>query len=255
LNKVTACAIGFSALLMTGLTACGGAPADNSNQSSVQESLAASVTSPPSSSETPSPSATPARTYKSSELAVLVGQLTDAKGVKLAVMSSSDLTGSLAQTRALLSSMSVEPAECQEMALAGTAPSVEGATVAMGTSLDAADGASTAVSMTSGLDPALLARGMAQTGELSKCAKMSIAMADTKFDVGITMIDGLGSVPGTLAYRTDTTLSDGRKQSMITAQAVVHNVLITVASAGGATAEGAISRAGAMLDQAGAQIR
>jgi hypothetical protein len=42
---------------------------------------------------------------------------------------------------------------------------------------------------------------------------------------------------------------------MITAQAVVHNVLITVASSGGATEESAISRAGAMLDQAGAQIK
>ncbi|MBT2530627.1 hypothetical protein J7E83_00515 [Arthrobacter sp. ISL-48] len=170
-------------------------------------------------------------------------------------MSSADLTGSLDQTKALLSSMSVEPAECQEMAISGTAPSVAGATVAVGTSMDAAEGATTTVSMASGLDPAFLAKGMAQAGEISKCANMSITAAGKKLDVALTTIDGLSSVPGTLAYRTDTTLPDGRKQSIITAQAVVHSVLISVISMGGATEEAAISRAGAMLDQAGAQIK
>jgi hypothetical protein len=248
LNKVTARTIAFSALIVAGLSGCG-APAGNGAQSSVDESPAASATS------TPSPSPTPAKSYTSDELAALVGQLKDAKGVKLSVMSSADLTGSLDQSKALLSSMSVEPAECQEMAVSGTAPSVKGATVAMGTSLDAAEGATTAVAMTSGLDPAFLAKGMAQADQISKCGKMSIAAAGTRLDVALTEIGGLGSVPGTLAYRTDTTLPDGRKQSIITAQAVVHDVLITVISTGGATEEAAISRAGAMLDQAGAQIK
>jgi hypothetical protein len=255
LNKVTARAIGFSALSIAALTGCAGAPADSGAQSPVNESPAASASSTPSPSETPSPSAAPAKSYTSDELAALVGQLKDAKGAKLAVMSSADLTGSLDQTKALLSSMTVEPAECQEMAISGTAPSVDGATVAMGTSLDAAEGATTAVAMTSGLDPAFLAKGTAQAGQVSQCAKMSIGAAGTKLDVALTAIDGLSTLPGTLAYRTDTTLPDGRKQSIITAQAVVHNVLITVISAGGATEEAAISRAGAMLDQAGAQIK
>lgn len=252
MNTVVARAIAFAALLITGLTGCAGAPADNGAQRAVTESSAVSTPSP---SETPSPTPTPAKIYSSDELSVLVGQLKDAKGVKLAVMSGADLTGSLAQSKALISSMSVEPAECQEMAVSGTAPSVEGATLAMGTSLDAAEGATTVVAMTSGLDPAFLAKGMAQADQLSKCAKMSIGTAGTKVDVALAKVDGIGTVPGSVAYRTDTTLPDGRKQSIITAQAVVHSVLITVISMGGATEEAAYSRTGAMLDQAGAQIK
>jgi hypothetical protein len=109
--------------------------------------------------------------------------------------------------------------------------------------------------MTSGLDPVYLEQAKAQADQLSKCTNMTIGMAGTKVDVALTLIDGVGTVPGTLAYRTDSTLPDGRKQSMITAQVVVQGVLITVISSGGTTEEGALSRTGAMLDQASAQIK
>jgi hypothetical protein len=192
----TSALLGFSAsiLLAAGLTGCAGAAGESGAQSAVNSST-------PSPSETPSPTETPAKSYTSDELATLVGQLTDAKGVKLAVMSSTDLTGSAEQVKALLSTMSVEPAVCQEMAISGAAPSVEGATAAMGTSLDAAEGASTAVAMTSGLDPLHLGDVMAQSDQLSKCANMTIGVAGTKVDVALTLLDGVGTVPGTVAYR------------------------------------------------------
>jgi hypothetical protein len=109
--------------------------------------------------------------------------------------------------------------------------------------------------MTSGLDPAFLAKTMTQAGEVTKCEKMSFTVAGVKVDARLTPIDGLGSVPGTLGYQTDTIMSTGQKQSIITAQAVSHGVLLTVIAMGGASKEEAVARTGAMLDQAASLLK
>ncbi|WP_309107705.1 hypothetical protein [Arthrobacter sp.] len=243
-------ALGASAVLVVGLAGCS-APAAETAAKSTEGASAAPVES-----VTPTPTPTPeAKTYTADELTAVVGQLKDSKGVKLSVMSMADLSGSLEQTKALMSSISVEPAECKEMALAGTTTSLDGATAAMGSSLDATSGASTSVVLTSGLDPAFLEKSMAQAGEVSKCATMSFTVGTVTADATITLIDKVGSVPGTLAYETQTSMSTGQKQAMITAQAVSHGVLITVMSAGGASQEEAVSRTGAMMDQAAALLK
>lgn len=197
----------------------------------------------------------PPKKYTTEELAALVTQLHDAKGTKLSVMSSTDLSGTMEQSKALLSSMTVEPAECQEMAAAGTAQSVSGASMALGTSIDAAVGASTTVSLISGLDPAFLEKNLAQADKLSKCANMSMTISGTKIDVTLTKENGVGAVPETIAYKTDSTLPDGRKQSVITAQALRGDVLISVIALGGKSEEDAVSRAGSLLDQAAALVK
>lgn len=249
MNTLAFRTLGASAVLVVGLAGCGGPAAETAAKSTGDSSSAAAKPA------TPTPTPTSAKTYSGEELAAMIGQLKDAKGAKLAVMSSADLSGSVAQAKSLLSSMTVEPAECQEMALSGTAPSIEGATAAMGTSLDAAAGASTSVSMTSGLDPAFLAKTMAQAGEVTKCGKMSFTVAGVKADATLTPIDGVGSVPGTLGYQTDTIMSTGQKQSIITAQAVSHGVLLTVIAMGGTSKEEAVARTGAMLDQAASLLK
>lgn len=237
-----------SAVLVVGLAGCS-APAAETAAKSTEGASAAPV-------ESVTPTPTPkAKAYTGDELTALVGQLKDSKGVKLSVMSMADLSGSVEQAKAMMSSMVLEPAECQEMALAGTAPSVEGATAAMGTSLDASSGASTAVAMTSGLDPAFLEKGMAQAGEISKCATMTFTIGELKADATLTLIDGVSSVPGVVAFETQTTMSTGQKQATITAQAVSHGVLITVMSSGGSSQEEAVSRTGAMMDQAAALLK
>ncbi|MBO1267386.1 hypothetical protein J1902_05215 [Arthrobacter sp. PO-11] len=184
-----------------------------------------------------------------------MAEIKDARGARLSVTSSANLSGSMEQSKALLSSMTVEPAECQEMALAGMPPSVEGASMAMGTSLDATAGASTVVSLTSGLDTEFLKQSIAQFGEVNKCASMSMTTSGAAFDVALTMLNGLGSVPETIAYRTDTTLPDGRKQSLVTAQVVHRGVLMTVIATGGKSEEDAVARVGAILDQAAALVK
>jgi hypothetical protein len=199
--------VGASAVLVVGLVSCGSPAAEpGSAESTAKQEISAA----PVATVAPTPTPTSPKTYTAEELSGLIGQLKDAKGLQLSVMSMADLSGNLEQTKALLSSMTVEPAECQEMAISGTASSVEGATAAMGTSLDATNGA---------------------------------------------CIDGLSSVPGTFAYQTDTLMPNGQNQSMITAQAVSQGVLINVMSAGGASQAEAVSRAGAMLDQAAALVR
>lgn len=254
--------LGTSALLVAGLSACSGpastsepgtgsaATASSSATASGSATAASSAPAP-----TPTPRVTPAQKYTSTELAALVGQLRDAGGKKFSVMSTADLSGSLEQAQTMMASIAVEPAACRELAVAGAAPSVEGAAAAMGTSLDAATGASMAVSLTSGLDAAFLQKGVAESAELSKCAKMSMTMSGMKVSVTLTKLSGIGSVPGTMAYRTDTALPDGQKQSMITAQAVQGGVLITVLSAGGASEEDAVSRTGKLLDSAAALVK
>jgi hypothetical protein len=243
-------ALGASAVLVVGLAGCS-APAAETAAKSTEGASAAPVES-----VTPTPTPAPeAKAHTAEELAALVGQLKDSKGVKLSVMSMADLSGSLEQTKALMSSIAVEPAECKDMALAGTAASVDGATAAMGSSLDATSGASTSVVLTSGLDPAFLEKSMAQAGEVSKCATMSFTVGTVKADATVALINKVGSVPGTLAYETRTSMSTGQKQAMITAQAVSHGVLITVMSSGGASQEDAVSRTGAMLDQAAVLLK
>jgi hypothetical protein len=238
-----------SAVLIVGLAGCS-SPASETSVKSTDEASSA-----PTESVTPTPTPTPkAKAYSAEELAALVGQLKDSKGVKLSVMSMADLSGSLEQSKAMLSSMSVTPAECQEMALSGAAPSIDGATAAMGTSLDAASGM-TAVVMTSGLDAAFLEKSKAQSAEISKCEKMTFTVGAVTADATLTLLDGVSSVPGTLAFQTDTTMSTGQHQSTITAQSVSHGVLITVIATGGASKEEAVSRTATMMDEAAGLLK
>ncbi|MFE4543070.1 hypothetical protein [Arthrobacter sp. NPDC056727] len=249
-----------TAVLAAGLSACS-SPANTSAAATVSAPASATAaptstpTPTPTATPTPTPTATPVKKYTSTELAALVGQLRDAGGKKLAVMSSADLSGNVEQAKSMLASMAVEPAACRELAVAGGAPSVEGAAAAMGTSLDAATGASTAIALTSGLDPAFLKKGLVQSAELSKCANMSLAMSGVKVAVTLTRLRGIGSMAGAVAYRTDTELPDGRHQSMITAQAVKRGVLVTVLAAGGASEAEASSRAAKLMDSAAALVK
>lgn len=205
---------------------------------------------------TPTPTPTPeAKSYTDDELTALVGQLKDSKGVKLSVMSMADLSESVEQTKALMSSIVVEPAECKEMALVAAATSFDDVTAAMGSSVDATSGATTVVSMMSGHDPAILEGRVAKAGEVSKCSNMSFTLGAVTAEATIALIDGVGSVPGTIAKETHTSMSTGQKQAMIMAQAVTRGVVISVMSSGGTSRDEAVSRTGAMMDQAAALLK
>lgn len=250
MNTIAFRALGASAVLVVGLVGCSAPAAETAAKSSEGASAA------PVESVTPTPTPAPeAKAYTADELAALVGQLKDSKGVDLSVMSMADLSRSLEQTKALMSSIAVEPAECKEMALAGAATSFDDVAAAMGSSLDATSGATTMVSMMSGLDPAILEGRVAKAGEVSKCSNMSFTLGAVTAEATVALIDGVGSVPGTVAKETHTSMSTGQKEDMIMAQAVTRGVLITVMSSGGASREEPVSRAGAMMDQAAALLK
>jgi hypothetical protein len=252
--KASALRIFGSAALLAGaawgLSACGtpaGSP-DTSNSAQAQ-----AVTPVPSATPTPSP--TQAKAYTSEELTALVAQLKDAQGKPLTVMAGPELKKSIDQTKSLLASIAVEPAECAPLALGGQAASTDGVAIGVGVAQDAATGATTGVSLASGADPEVLQRGLVKSENLGNCAALSFTVAGTKADLKLTKLSGVGTTPGAIAYRSDTALADGRKQSTITAQAVRNGVLITVSAAGGASEADAVSRAGAMLDNAAAVIK
>lgn len=247
---------GTTVLLAATLSACGGSPnppaaATYTPESGVAGSGAVAATI----SAVPTPSATPVRTYTQEELAALVGRLKDAQGKALAVMPAVDLAASLEQTRTALAATTVEPAECSDLALAGIAPSSANAAIAVGSSTDAASGASTAVSMASGLDEAFLAQVPDMAGQLGKCATMSITAGAVQLSTNLTLLERVSALPAAVAFRTDTTLSDGRQQSTITVQAVQRGVLLSAVASGGESEQDAISRAGALLDSAAELIK
>jgi hypothetical protein len=233
-----------------GLSACGTPAA-----SDTAKSPAAQAASPASGAATaPTPTPTQAKAYTSQELTDLVAQLKDAKGKPLTVMSSADLKKSIDQTKSVLASISVKPAECAPLALGSQVPSTEGLAVGAGAARDAATGAVTAVSLTSGSGSKVPSQGLARPDVFAKCSHLSVTTAGMKVDVKLTKVAGLGSNPATIAYRTDSALADGQRQSAITGLVVHNGVLFTVTASGGSSEADAVFRAGTLLDQATALV-
>jgi hypothetical protein len=193
--------------------------------------------------------------YTSGELAAIVGQVRDDADRRLSVLPSGDIAAAVEQTKAMISSIEVEPAECRELAAASTVPSVEDATMAIGMSTDSATGAMAALSLVAGLDQGVLAQVSDPTEQLAKCSSMTMTASGINVAVTITPVEGASGLPGAVAYRTDTSLPDGSTQSMVRAQVVHHGMLITSVAAGGESGTDAVRRAGALLDSAAAQVK
>jgi len=242
---------GACALLAVSVSACGGTSAPQAAESTAAASAAPATTTP-----TPTPTPTPtAKAYTTDELAAIVGQVRDAADRRLSVLPSTDINTTLEQTKAMMASIDVKPAECKELAAASTVPSVEGATMAMGMSTDAGTGAVTALSLIAGLDQSFLAKVKDQPDQLAKCSSMTMTASGMEIAVTVKPVEGAGSLPGTVAYRTDSALPDGRKQSTVTAQVVKQGVVLTSVASGGASETDAVRRAGALLDSAAALVK
>jgi hypothetical protein len=210
----------------------------------------------PTATSTPTQTATPtqSKAYTSKELTALVAQLKDAHGKPLHVMSSADLKKSIDQAKSELASITVKPAECAPLALGSQMPSTEGLAVAAGAAADLATRAITGISLTSAAGSKALSQGLGRPEVFNKCSNLSMTARGTKVDVKLTKLAGLGSNPATIAYRTDTSLPGGQKQSAITGMVVQNGVLVTVTASGGSSEADAVSRAGKLLDQATALV-
>lgn len=243
-----------SVLLATAVSACGGTPEPKAAGSTPAASAGSATTVATTPTPTPTPTPT-AKAYTAGELATIVGQVRDAADRRLTVLPSADIATTLEQTKAMLASIDVKPAECKELAAASTVPSVDGAAMAVGMSTDAATGAVTALSLVSGLDQSFLARLKGQQDQLAKCSSMTMTASGMEVAVNVTALQGVSSRPGTFAYRTDTALPNGQKQSTVTAQVVQQGVVLTSVASGGASEADAVQRAGALLEAAGALVK
>ncbi|MDJ0459615.1 hypothetical protein PUN71_020600 [Arthrobacter sp. NQ7] len=242
---------GASALLAISVSACGGPAAPQAADSSP---VPQATTAAPTPTATPTPTPSP-KAYTAEELAAIVGQVRDAADRRLSVLPSGDIATTLEQTKAMLASIDVKPAECKELAAASTVPSVDGAAMAVGMSTDTGTGAATALSLVAGLDQSFLAKVTDSPQQLAKCPSMTMTASGMEIAVTVKAVPGVSSVPGAVAYRTDSTLPDGRTQSTVTAQAVRQGVVLTSVASGGASEADAVQRAGALMDAAAALIK
>ncbi|MFJ6536502.1 hypothetical protein ACIQH5_09735 [Paenarthrobacter sp. NPDC091711] len=245
MNKIALRGFGAAALLIVGLTACGG-PAVSNEAASVPVSETATTT--------PTPSPTPAKQYTSEELTAIALQLRDANGLKLSVMSMADASGVEQQSRAMFEGAVIEPAACKELMLASLLPTdnVKGV---VGTSLDTSTGTSTGVTLSSGLDEEFIQADFAKQDQISDCAGMTMTMGETTVTLRARKIEATVSTPLSMALRTDSVLADGRTQSTILVRGAKDGVVITGLAYGGKTEAEAIARAVDLVNQAAALIK
>jgi hypothetical protein len=241
---------GFAALLAISVSACGGGgPTASGTSPATSASAAAEPSATPS-----EPTAAADKAYTTAELEGIVRQVRDSADRRLTAVPAQELAATVQQSKDMISSIEVAPAECKELAASGTVPSLDGAAVAMGLSTDQQSGTVTALSLMSGLGPELLAKVSGPSDQLDKCSNMTMTAAGVEVAVSIPRLEGVSGVPGATAYRTDTTLPNGQVQSVTTAQGVHQGVVLTAVASGGAGGN-AEEQAGALLDSAAALIK
>lgn len=223
-----------------GLTACGGAGSTTDAASAEPK-------------ETPAPAA---KQYTSAELTDLVKQIKAADGSELMVSSIDDVAGQQDPIKELLGSMTIEPAECKDLAMAGASQSIEGSTGATGAKIDAASGIISSVAMVSGVPADTLEKNVqGSENQITTCSSMKMSMAGTTMSMKTEKFDGIGSVPGTLGIKTTMSLPDGQTQSTLMAYAIKGGVLISATASGKAAETGGAAAAGALMDQAAALVK
>jgi len=193
--------------------------------------------------------------YTSSELAAILGQLRDSADRRLTVLPQADLAASLEQAKTAIAAMHVSPEECQDMAASSNFSGFEDAAMAAAQSVDTAAGSMSMLTLAAGLDESVLAAIASELEKIGACQNMTLNAGVMDYAVTLTPVQGAGTVPGTVAYRTDTTSSDGNVQSTIKAQVVHHGVLMTAVAIGGESEADAVRRAGALLDSAAALVK
>jgi len=237
-----------TALLALTIPACSG-PA-NTPVTGASAAESATVTATPTVTPTPVPKA-----FTSADLAAIVRQVRDWADRRLTVLPETDVAAALEQSKDMMSSLQVAPAACLELATSSTAPAMDGAATAMGISTDTSTGAVMALSLLSGLDEATLDGVTGRPAQLEQCANMTVTMSGVSLPVTITTLDGVGGLPDTVAYRTQTEMPDGQVQSIITAQAVQEGVVLTAVASGGGSEAETVVRTGALLDSAAALVK
>lgn len=241
MNKNALRGFAVSGLLVMGLTACGGAGTSTE---------AASAPASESATATPTPTPTKAKDFSLDELNAVLGQMTDKRGTKLSVTSTADISGAMAQTKALMEQIDVQPAVCKDTAMGSLAQPMEGVKAAVGVSQDAASGSVATISLGTGLGEAIKTEMETSKDKLATCGTMTMAGPTGTSTITLTDLGDRKPAHAAVAYRMDTAASTGGKGSMIMAQTVEENVLVSVIGIGGTSEADAIENVTALLDQA-----
>lgn len=232
--------VGASALALLALTACGGATA------SPQESAPAS--------ETATATATPAKQYTTEELVALVGQIKESDGTNRAVVSGEELVAQYEPIR-VLTKATIEPAECANLATLGAYQPIDGSASA-GTTRSKTGEFITNMAMTSGVDKGLLQASLDKSkSQIEACKKVTLSAEGDTMTLTTEEINGVGSVPGTVALKTVMVMPGGKSGAIYSAHAIKDGVLISATASGSDAASGGPEAAGALLDQAAALIK
>lgn len=220
-----------------GLTACGGA------------GTSTDAASAPA-SETATPTPTPAKQYTLEELTAVLGQIKDKQGAKLSVMSSADMSGTLEQSKAMMSQIDVQPAVCKDMALGSLAQPVDGVKAAFGVSQDVATSSMSTISLGTGLGERIRDRAQESIDQLTACGTMTMGGPTGASTITVTDLADKKPANALIAYRMDTELPSGETGSALMSQAIKQDVLISVIVAGGASEADALANTTVLLDQA-----
>ena len=239
---------GASALLVLGLSACGGpaAPADAG---------ASPATSAASATPTPTPSEAAFTMLTSDELAEIAGAVTDSDSVALTVLPADKVSQALDQMMTLMTEVQVEPAECNSIATGTAIKPDSNTTMAVGASTSSTAELTQTLSLVSGVEKEQLDQTLARrSSEIADCSTISMTIKGMAMTAETTRLDSGADTEGAIAMQTDVTLPTGGTQSTVMAFAVKSGVLISAQATGTGVTSSDLAAADAMLDQAAALI-
>ncbi|MBM7794998.1 hypothetical protein [Paenarthrobacter ilicis] len=233
--------LGATAILVAALTACGGGTA--------------ATPEPSSAPETPSATPTPVKQYTEQELVAIAQQVKASDGSSPAVLTGQELAARYDTLDKTLGKTTIDPANCKDMGMLGVNQAISGSTTA-GTERKKTAGIISDLTLTSGVELKVLQDAVDKSKtEAGECKKVSFSSEGQAITTTTESIDGVGSVPGTVAYKTVMSLVDGSSGAIYRALAIKDGVLISVTSSGSGDQTGGAEAAGAMLDQAAALIK
>lgn len=239
---------GASALLVLGLSACGG-PASTSDAGNAQES--------PAAAQTPSPTPTEAAftMLTSDELAEIAGAVKDQDGVVLSVMPADKVAQALDQMMSLMTEVQVEPAECNAIATGAAFKPDSNTTMAVGASTSSTAELTQTLSLLSGVEKGTLDATLARrSSDIEACGNISMNVGGMSMTAATTELDSSAGTPGAVAMQTDVTLPGGATQSTVMTFAVKGGVLISAQASGTGVTSSDLAAAETLLDQAAALI-
>lgn len=239
---------GASALLVLGLSACGG-PAAPVDAGASPETSAGSVT------PSPTPPEAAFTMLTSDELAEIAGSVKDSASAPLSVLPADKVSQALDQMMSLMTDVQVEPAECNSIATGAAIKPDSNTTMAVGASTSSSAELTQTLSLVSGVAKEQLDQTLARrSGEIEDCSSIIMNIQGMSMTAETTRLDSSAATPGAIAMQTDVTLPTGATQRTVMSFAVKGGVLISAQASGTGVTSSDLTSAEALLDQAATLI-